>query len=729
MSTTAENRPTSAQANPAATAGPMRRRKRQLSSGQSLLAQGEPIVWLIGAGLVICLTMIVSLLFVLVYQGLITFWPAPLVELKTVNDQRLLGEVTRRESFELGYDDLSNLTEPSRAAALQQLNPRLSEQFTSGIDSLRQDLQEVQAEIVRTLSQQAAAAGVATGADQAAADKFQQAAAARLAGDYQQVLTAWLTAGEQLGQQDATGQKLFEDWQQVRSATESWLGNGDLGAMEQELQSSAELLRQLLASSWYERIGRGVRHAADRRLLRTENFELTGTHHQWVSDFEVVAGSESLPQWAMLFERQANGRFYGFAKSLTVDGKSVAEDPAAVWNKFRELHPGVRRRWAQARRLESRQLGRLNYRLDQARLAVVQAGLDHGDDSPPVAEAQRRFESLQSEVEKASETYRQQIAELDQENAKFQLQAVTADGTEAVIELADVVRAAAPNEMAWSQKLETYLGRWWEFVSSSPRQANSEGGVFPAIWGTVTMTLLMTVAVVPFGVLAALYLREYAKGGWLISLVRIAVNNLAGVPSIVFGVFGLGFFCYLIGANIDQLFFQAKLPNPTFGTGGIMWAALTLSLLTLPVVIVATEEALAAVPRSMREGSLACGATKWQTIRRIVLPRALPGIMTGTILAMARGAGEVAPLMLVGAMKVAKDLPVDDVFPFVHLQRSFMHLGFHVFDVGFQSQNSEAAKPMVFTTTLLLISLIAVLNILAIQLRAALRRRYRTGQF
>ncbi len=213
------------------------------------------------------------------------------------------------------------------------------------------------------------------------------------------------------------------------------------------------------------------------------------------------------------------------------------------------------------------------------------------------------------------------------------------------------------------------------------------------------------------------------------SAVRIAVNNLAGVPSIVFGVFGLGFFCYIVGGGMDRLFFAAKLPTPTFGTGGVLWASLTLALLTLPVVIVATEEALAAVPGSMREGSYACGASKWQTIRRIVLPRAMPGIMTGMILAMARGAGEVAPLMLVGAVKLAPELPLDAVWPFVHAQRSFMHLGFHVYDLGFQSQNSEAARPMVFTTTLLLIALIAALNVGAVLLRRRLRRRYLVSQF
>ncbi|HVS19236.1 MAG TPA: phosphate ABC transporter permease PstA, partial [Planctomycetota bacterium] len=254
---------------------------------------------------------------------------------------------------------------------------------------------------------------------------------------------------------------------------------------------------------------------------------------------------------------------------------------------------------------------------------------------------------------------------------------------------------------------------------------NSEGGVYPAIVGTVVMTLLMTVLVVPIGVLAALYLREYAKAGLISSWVRIAINNLAGVPSIVFGVFGLGFFCYLVGGGIDEWLFAAKLPTPTFGTGGVLWASLTLALLTLPVVIVATEEALSAVPNSMREGSYACGASKWQTIRRIVLPRAMPGITTGMILAIARGAGEVAPLMLVGAVKVAPALPLDSSFPFVHPERSFMHLGFHIYDLGFQSQNSEAAKPMVFTTTLLLIAIVVTLNLAAIWLRGRLQRQFR----
>jgi phosphate transport system permease protein len=255
------------------------------------------------------------------------------------------------------------------------------------------------------------------------------------------------------------------------------------------------------------------------------------------------------------------------------------------------------------------------------------------------------------------------------------------------------------------------------------------GGIFPAIFGTAVMTVLMSIAVMPFGVIASIYLREYATQGLLVRCVRIAVNNLAGVPSIVFGVFGLGFFVYLAGGTIDQLFFSDSLPTPTFGTGGVFWASLTLALMTVPVVIVATEEALAAVPRGVREGSLACGASKWQTIQRVVLPAAAPGILTGLILAMARGAGEVAPLMLVGVVKLAPSLPIDGDFPFLHLERKFMHLGFHIFDLGFQSPDAEAARPMVFATTLLLILLVVILNLTAIIIRERLRRKYATATF
>ncbi|MCI0431177.1 MAG: phosphate ABC transporter permease PstA, partial [Rhodospirillales bacterium] len=341
------------------------------------------------------------------------------------------------------------------------------------------------------------------------------------------------------------------------------------------------------------------------------------------------------------------------------------------------------------------------------------------------AEFNARIGPLQSQYEALS----QEAGRIKAEDSAVQIVLADVSGETKSLSLSAIVRMYPANDLDLFGKLGVYLSRWWEFLSEEPREANTEGGIWPAIFGTAAMTLLLVVLVAPFGIITALYLREYARQGRLVSMVRISVNNLAGVPSIVYGVFGLGFFAYLLGGTIDQLFYAERLPNPTFGTGGLLWASLTLALLTVPVVIVATEEALAAVPRSMREGALACGASKWQTIRTIVLPRALPGILTGVILAMARGAGEVAPLMLVGVVKLAPELPVDGVFPFIHLERSFMHLGFHIYDVGFQSRNSEAGKPMVFMTTLLLILLIFVMNIAAILIRNRLKRRFAGGQF
>jgi phosphate transport system permease protein len=321
------------------------------------------------------------------------------------------------------------------------------------------------------------------------------------------------------------------------------------------------------------------------------------------------------------------------------------------------------------------------------------------------------------------------LAQAAESASRIRLVLQTAAGEEKELSTLDVFRVYPANRLGTAGRATVYASRLWEFLSGDPRESNTEGGVFPAIFGTVMMVLIMSIAAVPFGVLAALYLREYAKQGLLVRIVRIAVNNLAGVPSIVFGVFGLGFFVYFVGGTIDRLFYPELLPAPTFGTGGILWASLTLGLLTVPVVIVAAEEALAAVPRSMREASLATGATRFQTILRVVLPAAAPGILTGLILAMARGAGEVAPLMITGVVKLAPDLPVDGYFPFVHLERKFMHLGFHVYDVGFQSPNVEAAMPMVYATAVLLLVIVVLLNLTAIVVRNRLRKKYQTSAF
>ena len=474
-----------------------------------------------------------------------------------------------------------------------------------------------------------------------------------------------------------------------------------------------------------------------RRLVRTANFELTGNHYEWFDD--AALARVSLPEWATAVDRLEGGRFHGFFARLRHGETVVAEGPAETWKAFEKEHPLVRQRWRETRRIDKHERGQLQRQLRAARLAVVQAGLDAGSaaatsGSMPAAQAAAAAaeQAVIARVHMQSLALDERTARLRQENEGWGLDVETADGGRKVIPLEEIVRAWQPNRLSIAGKLGVYTGRWGEFLADDPREANSAGGVFPAIWGTVAMTLIMAVLVAPFGVLAALYLREYATPGLVTTAVRIAINNLAGVPSIVYGAFGLGFFCYGLGGGIDELFFRASLvadKQPTFGTGGLLWASLTLALLTLPVVIVATEEALSSVPNSMREGSYACGAGKWQTIRRIVLPRALPGIMTGLILAMARGAGEVAPLMLVGVKKLALDLPIDGTFPFVHPEREFMHLAYLIYDVGFQSPNSQAAKPMVFTITFLLVTIIALLNVAAIWIRSRLKRRYVSQQF
>lgn len=464
---------------------------------------------------------------------------------------------------------------------------------------------------------------------------------------------------------------------------------------------------------------------AERELLRTANFDLYGDHFNWVNLHEIE--KTEYPKDAWMFERQEWGVFVGMLQEIRVDGKPV--EAADLRSKFFELHGPARDRFHQMDDLTKHDIGEINAQIEALRLDVRRAELKHGKDSPKHVKAMEYAAQRETELKSEYETLGQTVAKIRAEDDRYVAVVAEVRGQTKELKISEIVRAYTPNDLTVLQQAGVYASRWWEFLAGSPREANTEGGVLPAIFGTVMMTLIMSVVVAPFGVIAALYLREYAKQGPLLSAVRIAVNNLAGVPSIVFGVFGLGFFCYVVGGQIDQVFFPEKLPTPTYGTGGIIWASMTLALLTVPVVIVATEEALAAVPSSMREGSYACGASKWQTIRRIVLPRAMPGVMTGLILAMARGAGEVAPLMITGVVKLAPELPVDGHAPFLHLSRSFMHLGFHIYDVGFQSPNAEAGKPMVFTTTLLLVLLIALLNLSAIYIRNRLKKRFVGAQF
>ncbi len=475
---------------------------------------------------------------------------------------------------------------------------------------------------------------------------------------------------------------------------------------------------------------------SSRRLLRVGNYDLDGNDFVWVPEHQIV--EESRPADAWFIERREWGPAIGRLRAVLVDSQRVADTPVAIGRELPVRLAAARREQREIRRLEREILGDLNHAMEEARLSVRAAALRHGEGSSQHARAAADAALREEELDREHREARERIESLRRASARVRMDVVDARGRtiperpsapDDPLLVAQVVRAYPANALGLAGRMGIYLDRWREYLTDEPREANTEGGILPAIFGTFMMTVLMSLMVAPFGVVAALYLREYARQGALVSAVRIAVNNLAGVPSIVFGVFGLGFFCYVVGGGIDRLFYPEKLPAPTFGTGGILWASLTLALLTVPVVIVATEEALAAVPRSMREGSFACGASRWQTIRRIVLPRATPGIMTGLILAMARGAGEVAPLMITGVVKLAPELPFDGRFPWLHLERSFMHLGFHIYDVGFQSRNAEAGKPMVFTTTLLLILLIGALNLTAVWLRSRLRRRFATAHF
>ena len=459
----------------------------------------------------------------------------------------------------------------------------------------------------------------------------------------------------------------------------------------------------------------------ERLQIRLGNRDLTGGDFRWV-DASAIAQRE-LPADAVVLERLEWGNFYGRMVELRRGSEILARGSAAVWNAFPALHVAKLAERRALRELEKGEIGDINLEIEKLRLAAKRLAR-----AAPAADVRAR---RQAEIDLA---LAERQARYDQlEGALFarrgSLNAETlvmeaADGTRKEIPVGSVVRAIRPNEMGVLAKLGLYASRVGEFVADEPRESNTEGGIFPAIFGTVMMVFLMSFAVVPLGVLAALYLREYARQGLLVRTVRIAVNNLAGVPSIVFGVFGLGFFVYTVGGNIDRLFFPEALPTPTFGTGGILWGALTLALLTVPVVIVATEEGLAAVPQIVRAGSLALGATKWETTWKVVLPAAAPGILTGVILAMARAAGEVAPLMIVGMVKLAPTLPIDGNFPFVHFERKFMHLGFHIYDVGFQSPNVDATKPLVFATALLLILVVTAMNLVAIAIRNRLRRKY-----
>jgi phosphate transport system permease protein len=454
-----------------------------------------------------------------------------------------------------------------------------------------------------------------------------------------------------------------------------------------------------------------------RELFKVGNREVNGIDFTWVVGEWLK--QPATPPALMVLERREWGDFYGYLVSVKQGGRVVAEGEAA-WPALQERVARARELAGQLASLEKHDIGSLNAGLERLRLQGRGLALENRLD----ATAQADLETQRAELQGRYQAIEAQLAELREALARDSLSARDASGQVFEIGLGMVLHAYRPNALSFSDKLRMYGENIWEFLSEDPREANTEGGIFPAIFGTVMMTLLMAIIVTPFGVLAAVYLREYARQNLLTRLIRIAVNNLAGVPAIVYGVFGLGFFVYVLGGSLDRLFFAEALPAPTFGTPGLLWASLTLALLAVPVVIVATEEGLARIPRSVREGSLALGATQAETLWRIVLPMASPAMITGMILAVARAAGEVAPLMLVGVVKLAPALPVDGNYPYVHLDQKIMHLGFHIYDVGFQSPNVEAARPLVYATALLLVLVIALLNVSAVIIRNRLRETY-----
>ncbi|VAW95693.1 Phosphate transport system permease protein PstA (TC 3.A.1.7.1) [hydrothermal vent metagenome] len=456
-----------------------------------------------------------------------------------------------------------------------------------------------------------------------------------------------------------------------------------------------------------------------RYTLKTGNRDIYGADFRLILKPNIQTTEQ--PDDAVVVVRREWGNFYGFLDSIKEQGMNLSISKEKLWSELENRTERVLDLHDQIVKIQKSDIGDINHELEKLRLQKRRYEIDN--ELTP-----QRIEELAAARKKQDARYadvQKRLNDLNQEINRDSILMRIVDGQIKEIPLEKVVKIYRPNQMSVFTKTGTYFANIWEFVSDEPREANTEGGVFPAIFGTVMMVMIMAVLVTPLGVIAAVYLREYAKQGALTRTIRIAVNNLAGVPSIVYGVFGLGFFVYFLGGNIDRLFFSEGLPAPTFGTPGILWSSLTLAILTLPVVIVATEEGLSRIPKSIREGSLALGATKFETLWRTIIPMSSPAIMTGLILAVARAAGEVAPLMLVGVVKLAPSLPVDGTSPFVHLDRKFMHLGFHIYDVGFQSPNVEAARPLVYATSLLLVLVIIALNIVAIYIRNRLREKYR----
>jgi len=456
-----------------------------------------------------------------------------------------------------------------------------------------------------------------------------------------------------------------------------------------------------------------------RHLVKTGNRDILGSDFRWI--FDVKVHHMTVPEEIFVVERLEWGNLYGYLETVFENDRKIAEGSNAIQSFLQRLDRARQLR-NQIKDLESTEIGAINYQMERLRLKQRKLEIQGKVNPQTLARIDKRRKELQLRYEQQQNQLADLYVAIQRDSIRLRLM----EGRQVTVPLEKIMNAWQPNKFSFFARIGFYFKKLWAFITEDPREANTEGGIFPAIFGTVMMVLSMSILVTPLGVVAAVYLREYAKQGLLTQIIRIAVNNLAGVPSIVYGVFGLGFFVYFLGGNIDRLFYPEALPAPTFGTPGLLWSSLTMALLTLPIVIVATEEGLARIPRSLREGSLALGATQSETLWRVVIPMASPAIMTGMILAVARAAGEVAPLMLVGVVKLAPSLPMDGNFPFFHLDRKFMHLGFHIYDVGFQSPNIEAARPLVYATSFLLIVVIVILNMSAISLRNNLREKYRS---
>ena len=461
----------------------------------------------------------------------------------------------------------------------------------------------------------------------------------------------------------------------------------------------------------------------ERHLIKQGNRDTLGRDFVWYLGPRM--GETSFPHHAMVLERREWGNFYGYPLELKEAGRSIARGEA-LWPELQARIERANAIYDAIRRIERQDIGKVNHRMERLRLDERRMALDPNMPAAEVMQRKAAMAAERAELDAEYARFAEQLEVLYRDVKRDTLVAELMDGRQVNVPVANIVRASQPNAMSLFAKIGYYFERFGEFIGGYPREANTEGGIFPAIFGTVTMVMVMSIIVTPFGILAAIYLREYARQGPLLRLIRVSVYNLAGVPSIVFGVFGLGFFVYFLGGSIDELFYPEALPSPTFGTPGLFWASLTLALLTLPVVIVATEEGLARIPSTIRMGSLALGATKAETLWKVVVPLSTPAMMTGLILAIARAAGEVAPLMLVGVVKLAPTLPIDTNVPFIHMERKIMHLGFHIYDVGFQSPNVEAARPLVYATSLTLVILIVLLNLSAISIRNHLREKYRS---